>query len=150
MYDRPALLADRYAIADLLREMFQQSQWADMELDEGRAMHAVDQFIVAPSVFCQVLVKDDGDLVGVLIGNVVPSWWFFGEVAQDIAVYVLPSYRGHGLKLVRAFEAWAAEFESVKLVQCSVMFGGEQANRTGRLYTRMGFDELGGNFVKRI
>lgn len=88
-------------------------------LEEGPYAGLVNAESLAKSLkWCEqagsLFVAHDGDnVVGFLAATFLPSHMILGPVpcAMELAWYVLPDYRhrGHGLKLLNEFEAWAKE-----------------------------------------
>lgn len=100
-------------------------------------------------VFCN-LADHDGQIVGFMLGYV--SEQFFGDdlVACDLAVFVLPEFRGKriSLRLIAAFEAWAKARGAIQ-----VMLGqstGVDIERTRSLYERLGYRTVGCNVKKEL
>ena len=76
---------------------------------------------------------------------------FSGEkFVADLGVYVAPEHRGSGLasQLVRVLEAWAREEGAVE-VQLGIS-SQIHAERTGKLYERLGYQQTGLVFTKHI
>lgn len=134
-------------IEALLREMLAASQLAGEALDEHRSRACLAQFLASPEVLFLVLVVDDR-VEGLFIGNVIPVWWMYADAAQDIVFYVTAPYRGHGVKLLRKFRQWAKGFDSVKLIQLNVSFGGPEGERTEKLFQRMGMTRVGAQYIE--
>jgi GNAT superfamily N-acetyltransferase len=135
----------------------------------GRRMHALTRFADIPFVPQKVeqslqslltegkgkyvfLVAEDGaaQIVGGLIG-VLERHLFTEEVTASVMHYdVLPEARmgGYGVRLLRAFEGWAAKRKVVE-ISLGVNSGGDW-QRVGQFVTRMGYAKVGENFVKGV
>lgn len=133
-------------------------------IELGRAMHAESprfsrqpysptkttgtiEFLLANgAVF--VVVKG-GRPVGMMGGMVAPGWFTEECSAVELAVYVTPEHRGGrtGMRLIRAFEAWAFEHGAGEItlgVTTEV-----DTERTAALYERLGYRRSGVTTVKR-
>jgi GNAT superfamily N-acetyltransferase len=146
---RKARLTDMPRIEALLREMLDASQLGVELLDEHRSRRHLAHFLVTPDTLFLVLVVN-GRIEGMFIGNLIPVWWMFADAAQDIVFYVAEPYRGHGMRLLREFRKWAKGFDSVKLIQLNVSFGGPEGERTEKLFTRMGLTRVGAQFIEEV
>lgn len=146
---REAVQADLDSLVALLREGQSNSQFADIPVDDYRAIPNIEAFLKEPSVLCLVLADGD-EIVGALLAQIIPLWWAYGDAAQDVFFYVKPDYRGRGIRLMRAYRRWAKAFESVIYIHYGISFGGPEAEKTAQLYRALGFSEAGHDFIERI
>lgn len=98
------------------------------------------------------IVALDGDkIVGYMVGFITN--YSFNEnayYAADEMVYVIPEYRGKlvGKRILKAFQEWA---ESKGCLEAVIGTISEIATeRTKKLYSKLGFTEVGSLFRKRI
>jgi GNAT superfamily N-acetyltransferase len=88
----------------------------------------------------------EGKIVGLLIGQIDSLFFAKEKFATDLVFYVYPEYRGHGILLIKRFIKWAnndPKVVDITLQQSS----GIDINRTAKLYTKLGFKQVGGCFV---
>ena len=95
------------------------------------------------------LAEDENlNVVGMFIGMI--NEYFFGHdlVANDFALYVDKEHRGGtiGLRLVKKFEKWAFD-NGAKVILLGIGTGIE-AERTARLYDRLGYKTHGYTTLK--
>lgn len=92
-----------------------------------------------------------GNAAGMLWAFCGPALpWSPASIAVDQIVYVKPEKRGtkHGLALIKSYEEWAARMDAVE-VRLSIA-SGIHADKSGRLYEKLGYDRLGSQFRRRI
>jgi len=91
-----------------------------------------------------------GRIVGGLLG-VLEQHIFSDQLTASVVHFdVLPEARmgGHGVRLLKAFEAWCANRKVVEIA-----FGinsGEDLDVLGRFARRVGYEKAGENFVKGV
>ena len=112
-----------------------------MDFSEVKAKHAVISFIEGGQF---VMVIDiDGEISGVMIGIVFPTWFGSDLIAVDIALYVKPECRGFAsVRLVKQFIAWAKD-KGAKQIRPGISTGDKS---DGRIYRSLGFKDLGESF----
>ena len=106
--------------------------------------------MASPTSRVFVLVNDDDVPVGIMLGILVPSWWQRGDEAMDLGLFVLPNYRGHGVKLIYAYRAWARSYDSVLKIYLNVSFGGKEGADSERVMQRLGMQRQGGFYFQRV
>jgi GNAT superfamily N-acetyltransferase len=112
-------------------------------IDEDALTRTFRMLITADSGTLFVSVA--GDTVTGMIGLFVFEHPFTGELAaHELFWWVEPEYRGHGLKLLKCAEAWAAGAgaKHVHMVAPSP--------EVGRLYERLGYGYLEAGYQKAI
>ena len=98
-----------------------------------------------------IVALDDKKIVGYMIGFITN--YSFNEdayYAADEMVYVIPEYRGKlvGKRILKVFQDWA---ESKGCLEAVIGTITEIATeRTKKLYSKLGFTEVGSLFRKRI
>lgn len=102
--------------------------------------------------FGVVAVDDSKDLIVGYMAGFLTTYSFNENVyyAADEMVYVHPKYRGKlvGSKIIKAFTKWA---ESKGCLEVAIGTISEIATeRTKKLYSKIGFKEVGSLFRKRI
>lgn len=97
-----------------------------------------------------VATGSHGKVVGGLLG-VLEQHIFSDQLTASVMHFdVLPEARmgGHGLRLLKAFEAWCANRKVVEIT-----FGvnsGEELDKLSRFAQRTGYTKAGENFVKEV
>lgn len=91
---------------------------------------------------------DKKTITGALGACLAPSPFNGRLIAAEMFWYVLPEFRGHGLKLLRAFEAWAVESkaEFVSMVHLESL----QPTKLKELYMRFGYSLLESYYLKAL
>ena len=92
------------------------------------------------------VAETQGEVVGVLIGQMDALFFSSDRYATDLVFYTHPSHRGHGLNLVRRFLEWARNDKKVVDITLQISSGIE-VERTQDLYERLGLKFVGGCFV---
>lgn len=90
----------------------------------------------------------DGAITGAIGGLAYPEPYSGELVATEFFWFVLPGARGGGLRLYRAFEAWASERGCSQLRM--VHLEDSMPDRLATVYTRLGFIAAERHFVKEL
>lgn len=139
MHIRPATIDDLDALAVMGEHFLQQTEYAAMLACSP--VHLRDfavRCVTGALGQSDILVSDTGDgtLTG-MIGLMVAPHPFSGErVAGELFWWVEPAHRGHGVRLLRAGEAWARAHDAVRFQMVA------PNARVGHLYRRLGFAPL--------
>ena len=98
------------AMLELGRAMSAESPYRDYPLNEERTQFILREILGEPSVFAKGAFHQ-GELVGLLIGEVSSHMFIDVLLASDLVVYVKPSGRGTfaAKQLTDAFASWAEE-----------------------------------------
>jgi len=99
-----------------------------------------------PTMLHIVSVDEDDKVQGYLMGDIQPDWFGLGSVAVTHIVYAR-SGKG-GLGLIKYFVDWAKGWKKVKKIHIPISFGGERAERTGQLLERLGFENVGSQYME--
>ena len=101
---------------------------------------AVAAIVNNPNGVVLVGETDEGEVVGFLIGILVPLWFNeFDWSAVELAWWVDPEHRGRtGIRFIKAFEQWAASHHVYRVVLSDVEFS-DGATPAGPLVERMGY-----------
>lgn len=143
---RPATRDDIPALIELGRAMHAESpRFSRHPYSPAKTAGTIDFLLANGAVF--VAVKG-GQAVGMMGGMVAPGWFTDEATAIELAVYVAPEHRGRtGMRLIRAFEAWAFEHGAVEVtlgITTEV-----DTERTAALYEHLGYRRAGLTTVKR-
>lgn len=94
--------------------------------------------------------EHEGRIDGVLAGFVAECWYANVKVAGEFGLYVRPDLAGGiiAMRLVKQFVQWATE-QGAAEVTLGITTG-VNIHETGRLYERLGFQCVGGNYKMRI
>lgn len=117
--------------------------------DEIKVAQLLREAISNPDMFA-VVAETDAKYIGVLIGLVTP-YFFSGErIAQDLAVYVRPDFRGGhvGSGLLHEFVKWAQSRDCKEI--CMGITTGIDTERAMKVYEKFGFKEAGRVMKRRI
>ena len=149
---RFAKVEDIPPLVEAGRRMHALTRFRQLHYDEPRVARAFADLIrhgVGKYVF---FVAEDsaGSIVGALIG-VLEQHLFSDQLTASVMHYdVLPEVRmgGYGVRLLKAFERWAA---NRKVVEIGLgINSGVDLDRMSRFAVRMGYQKIGENFVKGV
>lgn len=141
---RPARPGERFAVLGLARD-FHAASGIPFDFDPAHASCVVADYIADPAKLA--LVWDvGGSPRGILAASAVPSPLAPVMVAQELIFWVDPAHRGRaGLRMVRAFEAWARERG------CAVIgLSGLDDPRVSRFFAAAGFTLAENKFLKVV
>lgn len=143
---RKAENKDVSGIMELVKEAHSKSISQFVKLDPKTVRTNVQVCILSAEHFVLV-VELDGKIEGVLIGVTHQLWYSRAKQATDLFFYVTYEGTGWGAKLMRRFISWAKDNPGVKEIMIGITSGIGDADRTKRLYERMGAMRIGDTFV---
>lgn len=149
---RFATLKDIPALVEGGRRMHALTRFRKLDYDAGKVAKSFTDLIERGQNRYAFLVAQDagGRVVGALIG-VLEKHIFSDQFTASVMHYdVLPEARmgGYGLRLLRAFEQWAANRKVVEIA-----FGvnsGAEPDSLGRFARRVGYQKVGENYMKEL
>lgn len=136
---RDAAIADIPRLVELGRAMHVESpQWSRMNFDETRVATKLTS-LIANEQGLLLVAESQGAPVGGVAVMAAAHWSSFDLVADEIAFFLLPDFRGSRLavELVRRMDAWAFKIGCTLLRAGTTTGVGEQ--RTVQFYERLGF-----------
>lgn len=142
---REARPEDLGSILELCWEMHSETDYSKFELDRDCAAGFVCRMM--ESGYAGIAV-DGGEVVGVLLGGVMPFWFSSQLQGCEVLFYVRRSARGGfvGKRMVEGFKAWCELRGAVRTV-LAISSGGD-IDRKGRFLERIGFEPIGGLYAK--
>lgn len=137
---RPYAATDLDRVLELGAMMHAESRYAALDFDPDKLVDLSDAVMTNPAYLCLV-AEEDGDVVGLIVGYVMPHWFGNDLTSGDLAVYVAPEHRKGmiGVKLVKAYTEWTRS-KGVKEPMLGVS-AGITPERIGALYKRLGYTE---------
>lgn len=144
---RDATLDDIPAMVALGAIMHAESRYSFMAYD-GEKVAATLRALIGTG-FVRVHVKD-GEIDGGMVGYMGEPWFSMERVASELALFVVSGKRG-GMAawyLLSEFSAWA-ENQGAKEITLAITTG-VKVEETGRMYQRLGFEQVGGVFKRRV
>ena len=143
---REATINDVPAIFDLGQEMLNRMYGLGrVRADRERGYREMRQMIASKQSI--VLVDEQkGELLGVLVGQVMK--WSFVDLryATDIAFFVQENRPVTAIKLLRRFIYWAQQQPNVREVLVNVTHGLGDVERMKTMYEKLGMRHVGGSF----
>lgn len=145
---RDATLDDIPAMVALGEIMHAESRYSFMAYD-GEKVAITLKTLMQTGGFVRVHVKD-GEIDGGMVGYMGNPWFSGERVASELALFVVPGKRG-GMAawyLLSEFGAWA-ENQGAREITLAITTG-VKVEETGRMYQRLGFEQVGGVFKRRM
>lgn len=97
-----------------------------------------------------ICVNDvDGRINGVMVAVISPSWFGSGKTASDLALFIEPAARGGSLayRLIERFIHWS-DANNVNAQYLGITTN-VHPERTGALFERLGFEPVGGLYMRK-
>lgn len=144
---RDATLDDIPAMVALGAIMHAESRYSFMAYD-GEKVAATLRSLISGG-FARVHERD-GEIDGGMVGYMSEAWFSRAKVAAELALFVTPGKRG-GMAawyLLSEFSAWA-ENQGAQEITLAITTG-VKVEETGRMYQRLGFEQVGGVFKRRV
>lgn len=92
--------------------------------------------------------NEAGDITGALGAVLCPSLTSGKLMAVESFWFVIPQYRGHGIRLLDAFEKWGESRGATML--CMIHLSNLQPDALKSLYERRGYREIEVNYLKEL
>ena len=131
---------------ELVKEAHSKSISRFVKLDP-KTLRTNVQICVLSAEHFVIVVELNGKIEGVMIGVTHQLWYSKKKQATDLFFYVTYEGTGWGAKLMRRFISWSKENPGVKEVMLGITSGIGDAERTKKLYERMGAVRIGDTFV---
>lgn len=152
---RPAVEDDLPAIFELGRELRAESPIPFPDADETvvrdtLALLGDFYFMAVAEVSLPEHTGGEKKIIGTLTAQLTRYAFSQEFMAQYDLFHVHREWRGSraALLLIRAFENWAKEFNVGRAILG--VHSGLDAERTGRFFEKLGYQPMGGNFMKEI
>lgn len=94
------------------------------------------------------ILIDSGAIVGAIAGIVHPDAYSAAIVAQEFFWFVLPDFRGGGVRLYRVFEAWARD-KGCNIVRMAYLTD-SMPGKVKDFYERLGFSAVEVAYSKEL
>ena len=143
---RKAENKDVSGIMELVKEAHTHSISRFVKLDPKTLRTNIQVCVLSAEHFV-VVVELEGKIEGVMIGVTHQLWYSRKKQATDLFFYVTENGIGWGAKLMRRFIGWAKENPGVKEIMLGITSGIGDAERTKKLYERIGAVRIGDTFV---
>ena len=143
---RKAEFKDVSGIMEVVKDAHSKSISNIVPLDAKTLRNNLQVCVLSPEHF--VLVVELGDQIeGAFIGVTHQIWYSKKKQAADLFFYVTENGTGWGAKMMRRFISWAKDNRGVHEVMLGINSGIGDAERTRKLYERMGAIKVGDSFV---
>ena len=97
-----------------------------------------------------ILENDEGKIVGMMglifFKSPIGLQWF----ANEHYWYILPEYRGNGMKLIKQAREWAKKNKCSHLILNASMMASDVHNKVCSIYEKIGMKKFETNYIERI
>lgn len=135
-------------VVPLLKEFFLKSNLKEVgSFDPFRVMGILFNLVNQES-FLGIVVRDRGELVGIITANIVPNLFQKGNVCAEQIWYVKDSHRNTtiGMRLFDAMERWAKSKGCTQIQVGSA----EGYSNVSRIYSKLGYTKIDSSYWKEI
>ena len=143
---RKAEFKDVSGIMQVAKDAHQKSLSSSVPLDAKTLRNNIQVCVLSAEHFVLV-VELEGEIEGLFIGVTHQLWYSKKKQATDLFFYVTEKGTGWGAKMMRRFISWAKENPGVEEIMLGISSGIGDADRTRKLYERMGAVKIGDNFI---
>ena len=143
---RKAEFKDVSGIMGVVKDAHEKSISSAVPLDAKTLRNNIQVCILSVEHFV-VVVELEGEIEGAFIGVTHQIWYSKKKQATDLFFYVTEKGTGWGAKMMRRFISWDTESRGVKEIMLGINSGIGVAERTRKLYERMGAIKVGDSFV---
>lgn len=142
---RKATTSDLQAIVALGYRLCDRTPLADIPRDRPAIVHTITQ-CMASQYGCCLVAEHDRQITGVILG-IAQQYWFSRKRQATDLMFTAETPRD-GLRLLRAFVTWAWAVPNVVEVALG-QSSGIEVERTGKVFKRLGFEQVGGIYSMR-
>jgi GNAT superfamily N-acetyltransferase len=134
------------ATVDLAKKMHLESRYKDLPFISAK----FETLLKNPSTFC-ALVKSDQKFIGGILGMVQESWFSSTKIGFDLALYMVPEYRGTTLAPIRLIKLFEDFCKQRGCCQISLSSSASIQDKSAlRLYEKLGYINCGFTTYKNI
>ena len=135
---------------ELGAQMHAESAYRDLNYSREKCEALCIKYILNPKWFFGYCAYEGDELIGMIMGHLVPYYFGNDLLANDILWYVRKDRRGSmvGIRLLNAFRDWAKERGASEI--CIGVSTALDLDRTHKLLSRMGFTHVGGTFKEAV
>jgi L-amino acid N-acyltransferase YncA len=144
---RDATLEDIPAMIRIGEIMHAESRYSFMTYDGEKVAFTLKTLIGTGFVRVH---EHNGEIDGGMVGYMGEPWFSNERVASELALFIVPGKRG-GMAawyLLSEFVAWCDQ-QGAREITLAITTG-VKVEETGKLYQRLGFEQVGGVFKRRI
>ena len=147
---RPMEDTDISVMIELGAQMHAESAYRDLNYNREKCEALCIKYILNPKWFFGYCAYEGDELVGMVMGHIVPYYFGNDLLASDTVWYVRKDRRGSmiGIRLLNAFRDWAKERGASEI--CIGVSSALNLDRTHKLLSRVGFDHVGGIFKEAV
>lgn len=142
---RQAILSDVPSLVELGKRFNAETSYKHVEYSpervEATCKLLIDKGFVA-------VAEKDGEIVGVMMGDVLTPWYTNDRMGFDYCLYIYPEHRNGliAVRLVKQFENWCISM-GAKQIRPAI---GTGIPNGSRLYKALGYKSVGEQFLKDI
>lgn len=136
-------------VLHMTRCMHAESVYSEHEFDDAVLIESYNDLLRMSNSTVLLAVMDDGEVIGMIGGTVMPYLYRKGAMAQELFFYVKPSWRmtKASMLLQTAFELWAKQRADYIYANVSAS---HDVHKVARFYMKCGYDMKGYMLEKRI
>ncbi|PWG63408.1 GNAT family N-acetyltransferase [Sediminicurvatus halobius] len=152
MQVRAAQLADAPAIEALAERMFSLGRFRGIALNRDKVRAVIRYAIPASDYMLAVAESDNGELAGLHLAQVTAYYFSDQYMAESVAYFVLPHFRGSSaaLRLLAYFWRWAEQRGAREAVLGTGPSQGTTLARMDRFLRRAGMSQIGGLYTRPL
>lgn len=147
MIIRKATHEDLPRLLELARAMHAESNYSPEPFDDGMCGTFLEM-VVSEDQYVALVAEKKGEVIGAMLGILVPFFFSVRLRASDIAFYVLPAHRGSmaAPMLMLAYEDRMRQKGAVKFYQGVTT--NVDTQRSHEFFLKMGYTHIGGFYAK--
>lgn len=143
---RKATLEDKLDLTFLIKQFLKETSYP-FKVDTDKLLGSFEQ-IIEHENFIVLVLEDQGDISGTLVGGVTQPLFSHDIVASELAWFVTPEKRGSkdSLKLLKQYEDWCKE-KGCKFI---TMVDIDPYDDLGKFYKAKGYSLTEKTYVKEL
>lgn len=142
MIVRAATLRDRFAMIRMAKAFLAESG-LPLPCDPAH-MEATGRRFIEDADKLALVMERDGRVLGMLLAGVATSALAPVKIADELVWWVEPAARGHGVRLLRAYEAWARD-QGARIVGMHA-----PDDEVAELYRRRGYGRTDTTWMREV
>jgi GNAT superfamily N-acetyltransferase len=146
---REALISEVRAVSTFMTKFEECTKFVKVDIDHATKVY---KKLITDNMGAMIILTDESGSIDKMVGGLGcvkgPDLHYPRITAVETFWYVTPEHRGSGLKLIKAFEAWAKRnnCDACAMIHLADSF----ENRLPNLYNRLDYELVEQHFVKEF
>lgn len=142
---RPAIEADIPKLVEMGKQFNAETSYKHVTYSPERVAATCKLMMTSGFI---VVAEKEGEVIGVMIGDVLTPWYSTDSMGFDYCLYIYPEHRSGitAMRMIKKFEEWCIGMGATQIRPAI----GTGVPNAARLYNALGYKSVGEQFLKDI